>query len=161
MLIANGWITLAPTQKCLINFWISFVMVFSCDDFLLVRNPEYQEITGEGVERFTETSASLQHWCLPDPRNYVSKSLECPILCHPTLLHHESLPEPSSCLACVIRWAHVKHFQEMGPFLPSPTSICYFTTSAIETVLLFGKDKSLIVQQGAFVNNLGVAHIFI
>jgi len=45
-------------------------------------------------------------------------------------------------------------------FFALPTSICNFTSSAIETVLLFGTYKSLIVQQGTFVSKLGVAHIF-
>lgn len=37
-----------------------YVMLFSHDDFLWVRNPAYQEITGDSVERFAETSASLK-----------------------------------------------------------------------------------------------------
>lgn len=61
----------------------------------------------------------------------------------------------------MIRWAQVHSLSTNGLFFALPTSIRNFTTSTIETVLLFGKYKSLIVQQGAFVNKLGVAHIFV
>lgn len=50
--------------------------------------------------------------------------------------------------------AHSNSFNKWG-FFALPTSMCNFTTSTVETVFLFGKYKSLIV------NKLGVAHIFV
>lgn len=83
MLIADIWITLAPTQKCLINFWIFCNVLFSW--WLSVGEKSsvpgnYRRGCGEIHRDF---SIFTVHWCLPDPRNYVSKSLECPILLSP------------------------------------------------------------------------------